>query len=174
MIEFKKYIIWSGILVLLIACGDIAMVILSILGYIFLGIISLLIVVILFVVCVAAIEEGKLSRFKKRNEGNYFLMYGINWRLKKNIELDLKPCLDIQYKNILINRDDIVTKQNEMENGYLFRETNMVKFPRVMRIVEGKIQVVSFYPEICKLKSGEINKDIFKKEVEIKLQKLQK
>ncbi|PBQ34558.1 hypothetical protein CNR22_23190 [Sphingobacteriaceae bacterium] len=174
MKELKKYMIWFGILVLLITCGDSAMTILSILVYIFLGILLLLIAVILFVICVEAIEDGKFSRFKKKNEGHYFLMYGINWRLKKNIELDLKPCLDIQYKDILINRDEIVIKQNEMENGYLFKETNMVKFPRVMRIVEGKMQVVSFYSEICKLKSGEINKDAFKKEVEIKLQKLQK
>ncbi len=172
MKEFKKYLIWAGILVLLSVFRDVAMKLFGVIGWLLLGIIILLLAGAIVAIIHGAIRQRKLSSFMKNNEGKYFLWYSSNKRLKETIESDLKPLMDINYHIIYTNREQVISQLPDEIWSYLRIETNTIKFPRLIKISSGKVLAESFYHEVNLLRQAELDKEEYKNRVILKLNKL--
>lgn len=117
--------------------------------------------------------QGKeVARFINKHNGTYFLWYSSNKRLKQTIERHLELTLDMNYKKIYINKHKPETELSSVVYQHLFVQFNGIKFPRIVKIKNGRIVAKSFYEEVYRLKEGIISPDVFKKEVLIKLNAL--
>ncbi len=118
------------------------------------------------------INENKLKKFRKNNEGGYFLLYSSNKKIKMEIEYLLKPLLTFKYINIYNNRNQIQSELQNYEIQHLKSESERLKFPIIYKIKNDNIYCASFFEEIQQYQKELISKTEFEKRINIKLKKI--
>ncbi len=117
-------------------------------------------------------RERRLKKFKVKCEGNYFILYSSNKRLKGIIEKELMPIFKFDYTVIYNNRNTIESDIHKDITNYLQIQSSGLKFPILYRIEKEGVQSRSFYEEVNELKQEYISKDVFNTKVNNKLNKL--
>jgi Mg2+/citrate symporter len=115
-------------------------------------------------------EEKRLKKFRKKNNGKYYLWYSSNKRLKEYVEGKLKPMLG-EFEIIYNNRERIESELTMEELRHLRNVSGSIKFPIVFKVGINRIYAESFFEEINEYKHSGIQAE-FEKKIILKLNKL--
>src|SRR6218665_2622170 len=172
MKEHKDILICMAVIVLFLFAPKVAAVMSMIVAGGFLLIIGVLILAMLGDLIRGDKAAKQLAQFKKSSEGKCFLWYSSNKRLKTVIDQDLRPLLGPEVEIVYNNREHVETRLSEPEWRYLLAHTNTIKFPRLIAIKNGQVLAISFHKEVHALRFLEMEKEEYKKNVLLKLEKL--
>ena len=172
MKELKEPLLWVGAVIFFVVFNDISVFILTTIFKIIGVIIGLFIIILIASVIREYFKNFKFRIFRRKNNGKYFLLYGSNKRIKSTIETELIPVINVDYKMIYTKRGRVETELADHEWQYLLMKTNAVKYPRLIKIVDKEVKVESFYNEVYRLKMQEVSKEVYKKDVLIKLNRI--
>lgn len=172
MKELKEPLIWVGAVIFFVVFNDISVFILTTIFKIIGVIVALFVIILIVSLITEYFKNFKFKIFRRKNNGKYFLLYGSNKRIKSTIETELMPVINVDYKMIYTKRGRVETELADHEWQYLLMKTNAVKYPRLIKIVDKEVKVESFYNEVYRLKMQEVSKEVYKKDVLIKLNRI--